>query len=249
MKWATPCEIHTILWKIYCKHSSGGVWFSNGLAYWTTLVPFSLQDYDDPINHVTDFKYLGSNMAPASSDLKRSKAWAWSAFWKLERLWKGSQLSISAKVKLFYTTCVTIFLYGCESWVLSLDMENKINAFATSCYRIMLGIKWQDCISNIAIYSMTNTEPLVYYVRKRQPGFLGHILCLPEEGPARRYTFSVPPHGKRKPGHPRTSYITYIQWVLGYHEVDISADEIATLAEDRRAWRNLVMACSAAEGW
>ena len=45
--------------------------------------------------------------------------------WKLEKLWKGSQLTISAKVKLFYT-CVTIFLCGCESWVLSLDMENKI---------------------------------------------------------------------------------------------------------------------------
>ena len=52
---------------------------------------------------------------------------------------------------------------------------------------------------------------------------------------------------KRKLGRPRTSYITYIQRVLGYHEVDISADEIATLAEDRCAWGNLVIACSAAE--
>ena len=51
---------------------------------------------------------------------------------------------------------------------------------------------------------------------------------------------------QRKPGHPRTSYITYIQRVLGYHEVDISA---ATLAEDQCAWRNLVIACSATEGW
>ena len=38
-------------------------------------------------------------------------------------------------------TCVTILLYGCESWVISQDMENKINAFATSCYRVMLNIK------------------------------------------------------------------------------------------------------------
>ena len=42
--------------------------------------------------------------------------------------------------KLFNTTCVTILLYGCESWVISQDMENKINAFATSCYRVMLNI-------------------------------------------------------------------------------------------------------------
>ena len=112
----------------------------------------------------------------------------------------------------------------------------------------MLGMKRQDYISNIAVYSMTNTEPFVYYVRKRQLRFLGHILRLPEEEPARRYALFVPPHDKRKPGRPRTSYITYIQRVLGYHEVEISADEIATLAEDRCAWRNLVIACSAAEG-
>ena len=44
-------------------------------------------------------------------------------------------------------------------------------------------------------------------------------------------------------------HITYIQRVLGYQEVHISADEIDTLAEDRCARRNLVTACSAAEGW
>ena len=69
--------------------------------------------------------------------------------------------------------------------------------------------------------------------------------------PARRYALYVPPHSKKNPGRPRTSYITahhVHQRVLGYHAVDISADEIATVAEDRYAWRNLVIACSAAEG-
>ena len=143
-------------------------------------------------------------MASAESDLKRRKALTWSAFWKLERMWRGSLLTISAKVKLSYTTCVIVFLYGCESWVLFLDMEIKINAFGTFCYRIMLGIERQDCISNKAIYSTTNTEPLVHYVRKRQLEFLGHILRLPEEEPARRYAFYVPLVAKKKPGRPRT---------------------------------------------
>ena len=43
-------------------------------------------------------------------------------------------------------------------------------------------------------------------------------------------------------------HIHQIQGVLGYHEVDISADEITTLAEDGCAWRNLVITCSTAEG-
>ena len=128
-------------------------------------------------------------------------------------------------------------------------MERKNIAFATSCYRIMLEIKRQNCISNNAIYSMTDTEPLVYYVKKRRLGFVEHNLRLPEEEPATWYAFYVPPHGKWTPGRPHTSYITYLQRLLGYHDVDISADEIATLAVDRCVWRNLVITCSAAEGW
>ena len=94
----------------------------------------ALQVYGDPINHVSDFRYLGSMVASGSSDLKRRKSLAWCAFWKLEQLLKSPHISITTKVKLFNTTCVTILLYGCESWVISQDMENKINAFATSCY-------------------------------------------------------------------------------------------------------------------
>ena len=87
--------------------------------------------------------------------------------------------------------------------VLSQDMESKINSFATSCYTIMLDIKRKD-------RNMTNIEPLVHCVRKRQLGFLGHILQLPEEEPARRYALYIPSHGKRRPGRPHTSYLAYI---------------------------------------
>ena len=146
-----------------------------------------------------------------------------------------------------YTSAsATIFLYGCESWVLSLHMESKINAFATtSCYRIMLGIKRQDCISNIAIYSMTNTEPLGY------------------EAPARLISWTHPSSSRgracmkicflcttswQKEARSSMHLLHHIHPMLGYHEVDISADEMATLAKDRCAWRNLVIACSTAEG-
>ena len=93
--------------------------------------------------------------------------------------------------KLSYSTrpntYVTIFLYSWESWVLYLDMESKINTFATSCHKIMFGIKRQDCISNNVTYSMTNTELFVSYVRKCQLGFLWNILRLPKEEPTRRW--------------------------------------------------------------
>ena len=186
-------------------------------------------------------------MASSISDLSRRKALAWSAFWKLERIWRSPTISIATKIRLFNSTCVTVFLYGCESWVISGNMENKINAFATSCYRIMLNIKRVDRVSNAKIYALTNMEPLINLVRSRQLRFLGHILRMPDEEPSRIYALYTPPHGKRRPGRQRTSYLSYIQRLLGDAEGMLQSDKIVTLAMDRGVWRSLVVACSAAE--
>jgi len=206
-----------------------------------------LHVYGDPIKHVPDFRYLGSMMASSASDLKRRKALAWSAFWKLEQLWRSSFIPISMKVKLFNTTCVTILLYGCESWVIQQDMENKVNSFATSCYRIMLNIKRLDRVPNADIYAMTNTTPLIHQARSRQLGFLGHILRMPEDEPVRRYALYVPSHGKRKPGRQRTSYLAYIQHLLGDQGNMLQPNNIAELAQDRSQWKKFVVACTAVD--
>ena len=207
----------------------------------------ALHVYGNPINHVTDFTYLGSKMASSSSDLKRRLALAWTAFWKLERLWRSQTIPISTKVKLFDTTCVTVLLYGCESWVISKDMEGKINAFATSCFRIMLNIKRVDRIPNASVYNLTGTTPLIERVRTRQLKFLGHVLRLTDDELIWEYALYVPPHGGRKPGRPRTLYLKYIQQLMGDFEGMMLPNNIINSAQDRSSWRQLVVACSAAD--
>ena len=200
--------------------------------------------YGEPIKHVTNFKYLGSMMASSTSDLARRKALAWTAFWKLERLWRNTTIPIGTKIKLFNTTCVTVLLYGCESWVITNDMESKINAFATSCYRVMLNIKRLDFVSNFRIYAMTDTQPLIMLVRQRQLRFLGHILRMPPDEPCNKYALYIPTHGKRRPGRQRTRYLSYIQRLLGDENNDLSSEGITQLALDRSRWRSFVAACS-----
>ena len=95
---------------------------------------------------------------------------------------------------------------------------------------------------------MTNTVPLIHLVRHRQLKFLGHILRMSKEEPARRYALYIPTIGKRKPGRPRTSYLSYVQNWLGDNEGAMQEQQIAAFADDRHAWRNLVVACSAADG-
>ena len=68
----------------------------------------AIQVYGDSINHVSDFRYLGSMVASGSSDLKRRKSLAWCAFWKLEQLWKSPHIHCnkSQVVSLYYSMAV-----------------------------------------------------------------------------------------------------------------------------------------------
>ena len=186
-------------------------------------------------------------MASSSGDLKRRKGLAWTAFWKLERLWRCPNISISTKIKLFNTTCVTVLLYGCESWVLSKAVESEINGFGTSCYRIMLNIKRIDTVSNAKICDLTQTAALVENVRTRQLRFLGHVLRMPDDEPCKEYALYIPPNGKRKPGRQRTLFLRYIQHLLGDTDNMNGPSKLSELAPDRCGWRKLVVACSAAD--
>ena len=206
-----------------------------------------LQVYGNLIKHVTDFKYLGSMMGSSASDMKRRRALAWTAFWKLERLWRSNTIPVATKVKLFNTTCVTVLLYGCESWIMSEDMVNKINSFGTSCYRIMLNIKRTDRVPNATIYSLTETTPLIERVRTKQLKFLGHILRMPHDEPVKEYALYIPTHGKRKRGRPRTLFLKYTQNLLGDMDDMLNKTQITAMAQDRTSWRDLVVACSAAD--
>ena len=210
----------------------------------------ALQVYGNSINHVSDFRYLGSMVASGSSDLRGRKSVAWCAFWKLEQLWKSPHISIATKVKLFSATCVAVLLYGCESWVVSQDMENGINAFATSCYGVMLNME-RIRVLNAAVYSIANTVPLVHLVGHHRLGFLGRVLRMSEGGGSLLgdvlCTFLPLAKGDLV-DHVLHTLIMYID-LLGDNEGAMQEQQIAAFADDRHAWRNLVVACSAADGW
>ena len=134
-------------------------------------------------------------------------------------------------------------------WCKYTHMEDKINAFGTSCYRIMLNIKRIDRVTNVYIYNLTKTTPLVERARARQLKFLGHILRMPAEEPCREYAIYVPKHGKRKPGRQRTLFLKYTQCLLGDLNDMLDQQQLLAMAQDRCSWRKLVVACSAAERW
>ena len=64
------------------------------------------------IEMVEEFKYLGSQMSSSEKDFKCRKGQAWSAFWKLEKIWNSQKISIELKIRIFQASCLSILLYG-----------------------------------------------------------------------------------------------------------------------------------------
>ncbi|CAH1244317.1 Hypp7258 [Branchiostoma lanceolatum] len=91
-----------------------------------------------------------------------------------------------------------------------------------------------DCaITAEALRGGGDIMPLINRVRQRQLGFIGHALRLPTEEPLRTYALYIPTHGRRRPGRQKTSYLTYIQNLLGGAEGE--------MATDRQTWRRRVI--------
>ena len=110
-----------------------------------------LQVYGEYINHVTDFRYLGSKMASAASDFKRRKVNSFECFFFFFFFffWKFPI------VNLYESEYILHHLRDPPPrrlWILGdISLRRKINAFATSCYRIMLNIKRKDHVPNTMI--------------------------------------------------------------------------------------------------
>ena len=58
-----------------------------------------------------------------------------------------SSISLGSKVKLMRTLVISIFLYACESWTLTAELEKRAQAFEMRCNRRLLNISYKDILS------------------------------------------------------------------------------------------------------
>ena len=140
-------------------------------------------------------------MASNEGDIHRRLGLAWGAFKQLEKICKAKHVPTKLKTGIFKTLVVSILLCGCEAWIISPRLSSKINSFGTSCLRRIVRMQRLYKITNIEVNRRTDEKPLMNQVRKRQLGWLGHVLRRPAKFESSR-TFALyePTHGSAKRG-------------------------------------------------
>ena len=66
----------------------------------------------------------------------------------LKPIWRDNNISLGSKVTLMHSLVISIFLYACESWTFTTELEKRTHAFEVRCYRRLLNISYKDHVTN-----------------------------------------------------------------------------------------------------
>ena len=80
---------------------------------------------------VTSFKYLEAVVSDDGfkPEVLSRIAQATAALTKLKPIWRDNNISLGSKVKLVRSLVISIFLYACESWTLTAELEKRTQVF------------------------------------------------------------------------------------------------------------------------
>ena len=75
---------------------------------------------------------------------------------------------------------ISIFLYACESWTLTAELEKRTQAFEMRCYRRLLNISYKDYETNEEVCRETQAasgeyDELLTLVKRRKLRWFGHV--------------------------------------------------------------------------
>ena len=134
------------------------------------------------LEEVENFKYLAAIISNEGSKpvILSRIAQTTAALSRLKIIWRDKDISLASKVKLMRTLILSTFLYACESWTLTAEIERRIQALEMRCYRRLLNISYKDHVTNEEVRNRIQNaivvqDDLLNVVKKRKLRWYGHI--------------------------------------------------------------------------
>ena len=147
----------------------------------------SLPVAGEDVDVVETFTYLGSVLHRSTSceaEVNRRLGLAMGAMKSLDKsVWRSRYLSRRTKVRVFGSLVMPVLLYSCEAWTLTADLRRRLDSFATTSLRRILGYSWQDRVSNQQVLREAGMSRVTCLIRERQLRFYGHVVRFPMDDP------------------------------------------------------------------
>ena len=146
-------------------------------------------------------------------------------------------------MKIYRTIILSVVLYGCETWSLTLREERRLRVFENRVLRRVFGPKrdevtgeWRK-LHNVELSDPYSLPNIVRVVKSRRMRWAGHVVRM-GEGRGLHRVLVGKPEGKRPLGRPRRRWEDNIKMDL--RELGGGCEDWMELAQDRDRWRALV---------
>ena len=128
----------------------------------------------------TSFKYLGSVITDECSkpEILPRITYTTAELTRLKPVWNDRSISHSAKIRLMRSLATSIFLYACELWTHTAELQRRIHAMEMRCYRKILRISYN--VTNEKVRAKIQQaigpyeDPLTI-VKRRKLQWYGHV--------------------------------------------------------------------------
>ena len=99
---------------------------------------------------VQSFKYLGAIVTDEGfmPEIRSRIAQTIEALTKLKFIWDDKSIDLSSMIRLMRSLVMFIFLYSCETWKLTPEIERKIQTMELRSFRRLLGITYKDHLTD-----------------------------------------------------------------------------------------------------
>ena len=96
----------------------------------TSGINIEIKTNGQKLETVTSFKYLGSVMTEEGSkpEILSRIAQTTAALTRMKPVSNDRSISLSSKIRLMRSLVTSIFLYACESWTLTTELQRRIQA-------------------------------------------------------------------------------------------------------------------------
>ena len=153
---------------------------------------------------------------------------------RIKNIWIDKNIRI--KYKRIRALIITIFLYACETWTLTTELQRRIQLLELRCLRKILGISYKDRITNehvrkTIIKHMGLYEDLLATVKRRKLKWYGHLTRSDSQT---KVILQGTVEGQRIRGMPKKRWIDNIAERTGK-----SFAETSSHGTHRQEWREL----------
>lgn len=204
-----------------------------------TTIPATISINDHQLEIVNQFTYLGStatNNLSLDTEIDKRIGKAASTLSQLsKKVWENRQLTTNTKMVVYKACVISTLLYGSESWTTYAYQERKLHVFHLRCLRRVLGITWQDKVTNNQVLDRAGIPSMYTLLHQRRLRWLGHVRRMEDGRIPKDLLYGELATGHRDKGRPKLRYKDVCKRDMKAFEIDTANWE--SLADDRSVWR------------